>query len=444
MNSRSQFLLIVLCGALAFSVPALSEEERPGIPHASIQPTMIVDWAGFRGEVEGESRLEVYYQIFNFGLQFVKQGDEYVAEYELTAIILDDKGDQVKTVEQGKTFRVASVEQTKSRFDYRTSQLNFQLDYGTYRLHTSLKDKQGNSVFVNDADIKLASFRGSSPGLSDIEFVQAATSSADSANLFFKTNLAVIPSVSRMYGGADTSRLLCYVEIYPGSDSTARLIMETIIRSRTRGIVYRDTQHVSPGGEPVRQLRNISVGEFGPGDYDLEVYLRTLRNKKLDERREPITIVWTQEGLLRHDFRVALDQLGYVATSSEVDKIRKLKTLEERIAAFDAFWLARDPTTGTRENEMKREFYRRVFYANREFRHMRTEGWRSDRGRIYIMYGEPDEIDDVPMSPSAVPYQIWHYYKQGQYKRFAFVDRNDDGDYRLQYPYDGLNQRPDF
>lgn len=48
------------------------------------------------------------------------------------------------------------------------------------------------------------------------------------------------------------------------------------------------------------------------------------------------------------------------------------------------------------------------------------------------------------MSPDALPYQIWHYYREGAYRRFTFVDENEDGDYRLQFPYDGLNQRPDF
>ena len=430
--------------ALPLAIPAYAVDDPTGTKNSGIQPTVAIDWAGFRGDIKGQSRLELYYQIFNFGLQFAKQGEEYVADYELTVIILDDEGHQVKSVEQDKKFRVMSLEQTVSRFDYRTSQLTFSLDPGNYKIQTTLSDKLGKSIFRKDCDVRLAPFRASTPSFSDVEFVQATAATADSADLFLKGNLAVIPSVSRMYGGADSSRLLFYVEVYPGSDSLGQFIMETIIRSRTKGVVYRDTLPVMPEGNVIRQLRDIAVSEFGPGDYDLELSLHGRRNKKVAEAQGPITIVWTQEGLLKHDFKAALDQLSYIATGSEIDKIRKLKTLPERIAAFDAFWVARDPTTGTRENEMKREFYRRIFYANREFRHMRTEGWRTDRGRVYITYGDPDQIDDVPMSPSDVPYQIWHYYKQGQYKRFTFVDKNDDGDYRLLYPFDGLNQRPDF
>jgi GWxTD domain-containing protein len=127
-----------------------------------------------------------------------------------------------------------------------------------------------------------------------------------------------------------------------------------------------------------------------------------------------------------------------------VSKLKKLKTLDERVAAFNAFWESRDPTVGTAENEIKREFYRRITYANRQFRHLRQEGWRTDRGRVYVKFGEPDQIDDYPMAPDAPPYQVWHYYQNGAYRRFAFVDSSEDGDYRLQFPYDGLNQTPDF
>ena len=121
-----------------------------------------------------------------------------------------------------------------------------------------------------------------------------------------------------------------------------------------------------------------------------------------------------------------------------------LTTLEERKEAFAEFWRKRDPTLGTVENEVLREFYRRVHVANVRFTGMRREGWRTDRGRIYIQFGEPDQIDDYPYEPNAVPYQIWHYYMSGPYRRFTFVDERQDGDYRLIFPYDGLNQRPDF
>lgn len=434
---------VVLAVVLALSAPSAKQLE-PAAPHG-VQPGFLVDHATFRDAADGKCRLEIYYQIFNFGLQFVKDSGSYLAEYTLTATIDDDDGRRVKSLEQDKNIRAAEYAQTVSRYDFRSSQINLVVDPGKYKVTLALADRRGSSVFRNEFKVEAKLPSVEIPRMSDIQFVQAANS-ADStpAGVFRKVNLDIVPSVSRSFGGTDSGRLLFYLELYQGPDSGQDVVVETIIRNVSKGMLYRDTLYVRLDSTVVRQLRNVAVGGMAPGDYELEVYLRGRRMKRLDQRIEPFTIAWSQEGLLKHDFRAAVDQLGYIASGSDVNKIKKLKTLEERVEAFNQFWLDRDPTAGTPENEVKREFYRRVNYANRAFHHLRKDGWRTDRGRIYIVYGEPDQIDDFPMASNLPPYQIWHYYKGGAYKRFAFVDENEDGDYRLQYPYDGLNQRPDF
>ena len=148
--------------------------------------------------------------------------------------------------------------------------------------------------------------------------------------------------------------------------------------------------------------------------------------------------------MVKHDFNSALDQLAIIAQPGEIKKMKKIESVEKRMEAFRQFWKERDPSPGTARNEFQLEFYRRVNFANRHFGTMRREGWRSDRGRILIKFGEPDEIDDNPMSLTSPPYQIWHYYKIGQYRKFVFLDENEDGEYRLQFPYDGLDQNPDY
>ena len=56
---------------------------------------------------------------------------------------------------------------------------------------------------------------------------------------------------------------------------------------------------------------------------------------------------------------------------------------------------------------------------------------------IYIQYGKPDQIEDYPFELSSKAYQIWYYYSIGERRRFIFVDEWSDGDFKLQYPYDG-------
>ena len=144
--------------------------------------------------------------------------------------------------------------------------------------------------------------------------------------------------------------------------------------------------------------------------------------------------------MIRNDWKSTVNQLRLFSEDVDVGDMDKLKSHPERLAAYNQFWLERDPSEGTPENEATAAFYYRIRVANERFGIMKVEGWRSDRGRIYIRYGEPDYLDDEPFSPDRLPYQVWHYIAITPDRHFVFVDENQDGDYRLQYPFDGLGR----
>ncbi len=109
---------------------------------------------------------------------------------------------------------------------------------------------------------------------------------------------------------------------------------------------------------------------------------------------------------------------------------------ESREAFIQEFWSRRDPDPNTEENEFKEEFFRRIEYANSHFLEG-GPGWRTDRGRIYIYFGEPDRRDQAPMlsSPTMKGWILWVYYRYG----FAvyFFDRRGDGQYNIEpAPYE--------
>ena len=87
------------------------------------------------------------------------------------------------------------------------------------------------------------------------------------------------------------------------------------------------------------------------------------------------------------------EDVSYIITDEERAAFKRLQTDEEREQFIENFWLRRDPTPDTVENEFKEEHYRRIAYANEHFA-SGVPGWKTDRGRIYIVYGPPDEIED--------------------------------------------------
>ncbi len=127
----------------------------------------------------------------------------------------------------------------------------------------------------------------------------------------------------------------------------------------------------------------------------------------------------------------------YIIMPEERATFLALQTDAEREEFIEQFWKRRDPTPGTEENEFKDEHYRRILFANLHFpTGTGKAGWRSDRGRIYIVFGPPDEIDDHSTGDAApaVPYIDWTYrYIEGvgTNVKMEFVDPNRTNDFKM-------------
>jgi GWxTD domain-containing protein len=140
------------------------------------------------------------------------------------------------------------------------------------------------------------------------------------------------------------------------------------------------------------------------------------------------------------------EEVGYIITDEERKVFKTLQTDDERQTFIESFWLRRDPTPDTEENEFREEHYRRIAYANDRFA-SGIPGWKTDRGRIYIEYGPPDEIDSHPSggtyerpyeegggSTSTYPFEQWRYrYIEGIGTNIIleFVDTTMSGEYHL-------------
>src|SRR5713226_2249360 len=93
------------------------------------------------------------------------------------------------------------------------------------------------------------------------------------------------------------------------------------------------------------------------------------------------------------------EEVTYIISDEERSAFLRLQNNEEREQFIEQFWLRRDPTPDTVENEFKEEHYRRIAYANERF-DSGIPGWKTDRGRIYIKFGPPDEIESHPSGGS--------------------------------------------
>lgn len=127
-----------------------------------------------------------------------------------------------------------------------------------------------------------------------------------------------------------------------------------------------------------------------------------------------------------------------IITDEERAAFGNLRVDVEREQFIRQFWLRRDPSPGTTENEFRDEYYRRIAVANQPFT-TGAPGWLTDRGRISIRYGLPDEIETHAQTATASPFEAWRYRfieGIGANVILEFVDAAGNGDYRLRSPSD--------
>jgi GWxTD domain-containing protein len=172
------------------------------------------------------------------------------------------------------------------------------------------------------------------------------------------------------------------------------------------------------------------LAQDSPGDdKDAGTSLKELKkNKKDDTEKKDLSDEERKERL--RDFRKEVGKtyqswleqdVSYIITPEEEQAFKLLGTDEERDAFIEQFWLRRDPTPDTEENEYREEHYRRIQYANEHYS-AGIPGWRTDRGHIYIVWGAPDEIESHPSggnyqrdsaegggSTSTYPFERWRY-----------------------------------
>jgi GWxTD domain-containing protein len=140
------------------------------------------------------------------------------------------------------------------------------------------------------------------------------------------------------------------------------------------------------------------------------------------------------------DLDLAIDQVRYIAREDEYAYLREATAPDEKQKRFLEFWSKRDPNPNTPFNERMEDYYRRADYANKHFSHY-IEGWRTDMGMVYMIFGPPNNVERHPFDLDSKPYEVWTYYELNYY--FVFEDRTGFGDYRLTTPLGEVwNRRP--
>jgi GWxTD domain-containing protein len=394
-----------------------------------------VDAISFAQETRSRSRLDVFIQVGYEALSFVKQGDQYDASYDMTIALYDSASRLVSEKLWTEPVKVATFEQSVSSGAYSLTQRVFDVLPGRYFISTVLRDNETKISKRLLRQITVPDYSLNPVALSDIMLISRLTQTGEKMNL--------VPSVTANVGDiADAFHI--FFEAY--SDTTMDSVQveaRVFDEKKDLKLTADTTYNLRPGKTQI--FMKIDHLSLPVGDYKLFVNAYTPEEAAAEEpaslasTSRTFIVRWSGMPKTIKDLDLAIDQAQYIAKDNEVSYIKDASTSEEKQRRFLEFWKSRDPNPNTPRNEKMEKYYERVEYANKHFTHY-IDGWRTDMGMVFIMFGSPNNVDRHPFDIDAKPYEVWSYYQLNY--SFVFVDQTGFGDYRLTTPIWEVWQRP--
>jgi GWxTD domain-containing protein len=286
---------------------------------------------------------------------------------------------------------------------------------------------------------------------SDVEMVMGYKKTEE-VNIYSKSGYDLLPMVSDDYVGVSMNEIIFYGELYNTDQlgSGEKFLLHTYIAHAETGDPMPDTQKYERKNSNlvVPVLGKVNIAELESGDYFIVLEARNRENEVIARREHPFRrnykgkefdLTTINDEFLRstwvnlYDDKIALYEhmlsTRPIADGNERYSMEStfLSVYERELADiqryFYAFWEKRQP--GNSEAAWL-EYKEKVDFVQEKYGTRNKRGYETDRGRVYLEYGEPIDISDRANEPSSLPYQIWRYYKAGRFNnvRFVFYDPN--------------------
>lgn len=278
--------------------------------------------------------------------------------------------------------------------------------------------------------------------LSDLQIAYSAKKSEASDSPFYKYGLLITPNPSGVFD-KDNSKLYYYFESYfkPTTDSVH---FDIALLDPTNKALFT-TRKVKKYASKVAEIGGYNLADLPGGRYKLQVQLRD-DDKIVEERSKTIYLlsekvnISAQENgsqisiilktMSSNQLDELVEQFKYAADANELQIYKKIYTLSDKVKFLERFFSIHAPKDLT-PYDYYLLYLDKVDFVNKQFSLSFKQGIKTDRGRIYLTYGKPDDIEEFPSSNEMKPYQVWSYNNVEGGVKFYFGDKGEYGNYEL-------------
>jgi len=380
-------------------------------------------------------------------VQFVKKADSlYQANFELTFTLLDSQKNLVVTKTYRRSLTAQNFGDTNSKSISHSYWCRFALRPGKYHFRLELTDLDIRKSLRREREITLPDYFARPVALSDpILTIFSHRPEAILPEALEKKQAFPLPFspghflLSPFPVGADKiqyyrlpQKVDIYFETYCNNPSPDSLELSFRLVNAKNDILLEEKKALFPGGKRrIPQHYLLNLRPYKPGMYVFHIQVSDGKNV----RTRQIRLLHAALMNASSTDTGKVDEFGPMRYIVEEKQYRAWENLPQaaRDSLIQAFWRERDPSPNTPRNELREEFLRRVRFANANFISLvkNRPGWKTDQGKIYILYGAPKEIIHPAIERGNYQHEIWVYSLQKGEVQFIFRFNPEDGEYRL-------------
>lgn len=379
-----------------------------------------VDPMVFYSKEKSRARLDVYMEIPLENLQFKKNynSKKYDANVSYTVAIKNFAGEVVENESMTDYVTTTKEEQKGLEGSAKYIVREYYLNPGKYDMEVTLVDMNTKKELTLRNKIDVVDFINERISFSNIMLI---------SNMATENGKRVITPL--VNGNVDNLKeFYVFFEVYNAKSEDIVNSYSFQILDKNENVVERGnfTYTLSPG--ITKCFEKIKAGNLVYGDYVFDV-----KDNATGELLAEKKFVNKMSGFPTNakDLDLMIDQLIYIANDEQLSKVESARTSEEKQKKFIEFWKSKDPSPNTSKNELMIDYYKRIQMANERYSHY-IDGWKTDMGMVFIIFGEPNTIERYPFQENTKPYEVWYYYSAN--KEFIFIDETGFGDYRLTTP----------
>jgi GWxTD domain-containing protein len=402
-----------------------------------------IETARFYRAASGQTVIDAFCRVpFNL-LDPLTRGAAGNAVYRVTVAVKDSAGLELfaRSWTQAIPARLLSAARGSS-----VETFSFAGQPGRYTIDVQVSDSASGRVTRVTEEVRAFA---QSPGASDLLLGTAlrrgAPGDTTERSGEVRKGSVFIASAGRPVLTPQQATLGYYIELYPAAAETVAVSLRVLKMDGSAVVTVPEQRVPVPaGGGATNGV--LPLAGLPPGEYQLELTERAAAGSQVRTAPFGMTGFETEaamaaaapaardlfEGLSEAALDTLYGPLVYLMNESEQGLYPSL-TLEGKRNYLRQFWAKRDPSPGTAQNEGYDDYYRRIAEANRRFREggaAEIPGWRTDRGRIFLRYGPPDEVLSRPQAGSTNPYEVWKYTRVRPLK-YVFLDQTRFGNYAL-------------